>query len=63
MLRELNFIPQNVGESSIAVLPLERCCPVQHLEDQDTQSPPVHGASVTTALDNLGRNVLFRPNK
>lgn len=63
MLRELNFIPQNVGESGIAIFSLERRCPIQHLKNQDAQSPPVDSAGVATALDNLGGNVLFRTDK
>lgn len=63
MLRKLNLIPQNVRKSSIAILSLKRRRPVQHLKDQDAQSPPVNGAGVATALDNLGGNVLFRTNK
>ena len=63
MLGKLYFIPQDVGKSSIAILSLERRCPVQHLKDQDAQSPPVDGAGVATALDNLGGNVLFCTDK
>lgn len=63
MFRELNFIPQDIGESGIAILSLERRCPIQHLKDQDAQSPPVDSAGVATTFDNLGGNVLFRTNE
>lgn len=63
MFGELNLISQYTSKSSIAVLPLEWCCPIQHLIDQNSQGPPVDSASVPTALDDLGGNVFFCTNK
>mmetsp|Transcript_54283 Transcript_54283/g.168043 ORF Transcript_54283/g.168043 Transcript_54283/m.168043 type:complete len:252 (-) Transcript_54283:59-814(-) len=42
------------------VLVVERRVPREHLEEQDAQRPPVHGAAVALALDDLGREVLRR---
>lgn len=56
---EWYVVAKNVGKSRIAVLAFEWGCTVEHLVDQDTKRPPIDGAGVTAALDDLGRDVLL----
>lgn len=63
IVREGYIVSQYIRESGVPVLALERRCSVKHLVDQDTKGPPVDGTRVTAALDDLGCNVLFRPNE
>ena len=34
-----------------------------HLIDQDTQCPPIHGRGVPMCVDDLGRDVFYRPGR
>ena len=61
--RERNLILEDIGKSAISVLALERSGSVKHLIDQDAKRPPINGTSVTATLNNLGSNVLLRPDK
>lgn len=63
MIREGDILPQDVGKGRVPVLTLERSRAVQHLVDQDAQGPPVYGAGMSAALDDLGRDVLLGPDE
>ena len=62
-LRKRHLIPQNIRKRSIAILTLERRSPKQHLINQYTQGPPIHGTRMATSLDHLRGNILFRPDE
>lgn len=61
MFGERNLLSKNVGEGRITILALERRCAVQHLINQDTQSPPIHRTRVSAAFDDFRCDVFFRP--
>lgn len=63
MLRELNLVPQDACKSCVPILPFERGRPVEHLVDEYTKGPPVNGAGMSAALDNLRRDILLGPDK
>lgn len=60
---EGDLVPQDVRKSRVPVFALEWCCAVQHLVDENAQSPPVDCTSMPTALDYLWRNVFLCSNK
>ena len=62
-LWERYLVPENVCKSRVAILALERRGSVQHFVDQDSKGPPIDCTCVSTALDNLWRNVLFGTNE
>lgn len=63
MLWERHIIPQDIRKRSIAVLSLERRGSEEHLVNQYAQRPPIDRTGMSTAFDNLRRNVLLRTDK
>ena len=63
MVREGYVLPQNIGESRITILSLERSSSVEHLVYQDAKGPPIDGTGVAASFDDLGSDVLFCPHK
>lgn len=63
MLWERHIIAKDIRKRSIAVLALEWCGAVQHLVDQDPESPPVHCTCVTAPFDDLRCDIFLRPNE
>lgn len=63
MVREGDVLPKDVRKGRIPVLALERGGSVQHLVDENAQSPPVDSAGVAASLDHLRRDVLLSADK
>ena len=63
MFWEGHFIPQDVGESGVAVLALEGSRAEQHLINQYSQRPPINGTCVTVSFDDFGCNIFFCSDK
>ena len=63
MIWERNLISQDIGECGVAVLPLERRRPEQHLVHQDSQSPPINSTGVAIAFDDLRCDVFLSADK
>uniref|UniRef100_A0A804NZ14 Uncharacterized protein n=1 Tax=Zea mays TaxID=4577 RepID=A0A804NZ14_MAIZE len=60
---ELERAGHDVGQRHLVVVALEGRSPVQQLEDEDPQRPPVHGAAVPFPGHDLGSQVLVRAHE
>lgn len=63
MFGKRDIITEDIGKGGIPILAFEGRGAEQHLVDQYTQSPPIHGACVTATFDDLGRNIFLGANE
>lgn len=59
MIGEWDIFPKDIRKRGVAVFAFEGGCSVQHLIDQNSQSPPINRTSVPASLDHLGSNILL----
>ena len=62
-IRKGHLIPQNIRKRRIPILPLKRRGPKQHLINQNPQRPPIHRTRMSTTLNHLGSDILFRADE
>lgn len=63
MFRERNVITEDICESGVTVLALERGGTVQHFVNQNTQRPPIYCTSVTATFNDFWCNVFLCADK
>lgn len=62
-LREMQLSLENVLVDDKGIIICERIDPCNHLIDEDSKSPPIHGFSMSLVLQYLGSKVFWRPTE